>query len=270
MTTKSLVGLFGKIKGREQIPRIEGDLEGKAPTKKPLGRKSGFAAKASEMVRLRKAGKWNELTAISVVSSYAELIVRIEAEQSGGTANLVRRSWLERVCAPQLASLSRKLSDLKIPVALYLRVHARMRLPLRIECLVTDRAVNEFSDWLETEGRSLFQCEEDFREWISQMSEDASDDLSSLLIEWQKGADHLARMCEGGSIMDPDLAELVEMPVLPGGYLVTSKTVMDAYRGGSVGGEVAKRISQALGRLKDPDTRTRFYREVESRRRNGL
>lgn len=234
-----------------------------------LSKKSGIKSAKSHLtpalysrrvLQLRHENKWGEISALTTVRAFAEMINRVEVEHTG----VRMRQRVETLCNTQfknLLNLDALLTRLVIPPALYLRVHVMLRCPLIPSILASDYGINQFSEWLEYEGKSRFHVQADYDSWLRVLGTWDSGALTTLLQEWQQGHEHITA-AESRLSLDHEFAVLLEAQNLPGGYLITCPEVL----------AIKDKLPEAIlsrvllaERMLTEEIRTAFFDEVRAR-----
>ncbi len=199
----------------------------------------------------------------------AEIAFRVEE-------HLLGRKWREEALAGRLRRHLKNWNNLRgflrerhySPILFIRATVSTLQRPFMPNgAVLGGKAEDIYEAWLDRQkGMEWLPRKQEER--IAKMEKGFQDDFSVLFQEWKRGTEHLKRVSSLKAMrsLNRDALLLSEMPILPGGYLVTQPLVLDYFDAGSLPPDIRARVERALERLDSPETRRRFYLEANPAR----
>ena len=177
------------------------------------------------VVKLARRGDKEALGAFAVARGVAEAYLWIAAGHGAEKPKTWEVDVALRRHGASFVRLHQLVQEVKIPLVLYLRIHALRRggtLPLP-GYLTMGSAVNEFSDWVSGEAAERYPVMDDLVEFLREMSDlgdgrTGADEAVEFRTRYLAGRNLVASL-EAATGMPHDLVVALEMHSLPAEYL---------------------------------------------------
>ena len=220
-----------------------------------------------EIVRLRKTESWKQLHEFAIAKAYAEVVAKLSFEFSGKEVHPIVIKRMSERWQTTFIKLDKLLSDLRIPTILYLRIHLKIsKGQMVIPALATHNAINRFVDYLERDLSQKYIMPKDIEDAILELSSlSHSNTLRQLLTEFSIGRDYMRDIERYSTMLDSELALLLELKNLPGGYLITLDSLNYFRENNLLSDSVCEKIDRAKEMLAEPGVRAAFMKEVSAR-----